>query len=313
MKKEQQLANMKKEQQLENDKNKWQVEKKKYLAYIILILGIIGQIVVFIIGKYINAIYSIEPIEALIISGVIIVVGILCWYIIRKLLYSFMQAEINGRKNGLSQRKDDLGNIIYCDNNDSLLCPLLVGLDEYGLTLKANDATVSTDDRLYEKEYVYKVEKEWKKGKPWSNIWIFSQDLSSEIDPSTDGAESVLLANITLNKTRYTMFYLGLENQESNIENRKEKLRNALPSDYKSYLNFVCININSGCLGKNTLPLLCGSIMFSQEQGIDNMPNFTEGYLSIRKNSEDIPIYYSMPPCMLKKYSDYYKDIIKNQ
>ena len=289
-----------------------EVEKVNYKAYIIFTTGVIGQIVVFVIGNYAGAIYSTAPLEALVISAIITVMGFVGWGIIRFFLQRLLYAGENGHKEGLDKLQKEASKSVCCQKNSSLLCPLNVGLSEYGLTLKISDAT-SKEDRLYEKENIYEIEKNGKQGSPWKNIWIFSENLSSEIDSSNNKAEPVLVTNITANRTKYTIFYLGIENQKSEIEIRKEALLKSLSPRDKKLLTFIPIDVKSGYLGKNTLPLLCGSILFSQNQNGDGTPIFAEGYLSIRKNNDDIPIYYSMPRCMLREYVQYYNIIKKNK
>ena len=88
---------------------------------------------------------------------------------------------------------------------------------------------------------------------------------------------------------------------------------NSLSTVGKKHVSFIPIDVKSGYIGQRTLPLLCGSILFSHEKGKDGLPDFTEGYLSIRKdNNDDTPIYYKMPRCMLHQYADFFKDIQKN-
>lgn len=84
---------------------------------------------------------------------------------------------------------------------------------------------------------------------------------------------------------------------------------NSLPVQDRSLLSFVPIDVSNGYIGNHTLPLLCGSILFSKKKRSNNLV-FAEGYLSIRKDLEDNPIYYKLPRCMLTKYVNYYKTII---
>ena len=300
-------------------KNEQQNEKINNII-VKVIVSIIGPFLVFIISNYFNAIYSLSPKEALVISFIIMLMGIICWLIIRMKLKSLFVARIEGRKIGLLSKNNKINSDI-CHNEESslysiLVCPLIMGFSKYSLPLKINKA-ISDKFRLFDKENVYELEKKGNidasnNNTSWQDIWIFSQDLSSEIDPSTNKAEPVLVANITNYKTKYTMFYLGLENQKSIIERRKISLRENLPNEEdKKLLSFIPIDVKSGFVGKNTLPLLCGAILFSQNRGNDEMPIFLDGYLSLRKDKMKDPIYYKMPKCMLKKYAEYFEQIYK--
>ena len=237
--------------------------------------------------------------------------GIVSWFIVRFILQRSLFARLKGRKQGLLKAKNENGEDIYCKDTKSLFCPFYVGLAEYGLTLKINDST-SRDDRLYDKKYVYDKEEKGKAGSPWKDIWIFSETLDSEIDNKSKSAETVLVENIKNHGTHYTIFHLGIESYKNEIEERKLILSRQLSEKGKKltdFLKFISIDVENGYLGKNTLPLLCGSILFSQNPKTNEMPHFTEGYLSIRKNNEDDPIYYCMPRCMLEKYSEYFEKI----
>ena len=273
-------------------------------ALLWLFSGIIGQVIVFVLSNYASAKYSPRPSDAFIISGVILVMGFACWLIVRPIMRGVKKSEYNGRIAGLGK----VNNAVHCTKNDSILCPLNVGFRDYGLVLKINEKT-SNKDRLFDKEYVYEIEKNGEQGLVWKDIWIFSENLSSEIDPSNNRAEPVLITNITSNHTKYTIFYLSIQSQLTEIETRKQALRNSLSSRDRDRLSFVPIDVSNGYLGKNTLPLLCGSIMFSRDKDSKGLPVFTEGYLSFRKSIEDIPIYYKMPRCMLREYSLYFKNI----
>ena len=167
--------------------------------------------------------------------------------------------------------------------------------------------------RLYTMQEVYDIEHNGRNGSGWSDIWIFSEDISTELGKNNE-AEPVVITNIAMKNTHYSMFYLDTEKQHSEIEIRKRKLlRSINEKKYKQNLKFFPLSVEDGYIGKNTLPLLCGSILFSNTKDNENTPYFTEGYLSMRKNVTDAPIYYKMPRCMLRRYAEYFKNVIKNQ
>lgn len=284
--------------------------KNNSRGIITLFAGIIFQAILFVVGNLLDAVYSIDsPVLVLFLSGIIIEFGLFSWFVVRVILNGILLSGISGSRTGLEKKKIENEKVSVCSVNNSMLCPLNVGFNEYGFTLKINDST-SLKDRLFEKEYVYETEKNGNRGKAWKEIWIFSENLLSEIDVANNRAEPVLVTNITSNRTKYTIFYLSIEDQTDEIETRKNQLRDSLSArDKKSLLSFVPIDVKRGYLGRNTLPLLCGSILFCQNHQNNKNPMFTEGYLSIRMNNEDTPIYYSMPRCMLKKYADYFQNI----
>lgn len=277
-------------------------------AVLFIALGIIGQLIVFILSNFLSAKYSPSPFEAIFISLIVIVIALFCWLVVRCIFRMLNRSANEGRITTLSKNNNSC-----CTKNQSLVCPLNMGFENYVLVHKYHDAT-SKENRLFEKDFVYKREQNGAKGKPWNDIWIFSENLSSEIDQKTKAAELVLTNNIFLNRTRYVMFYLNNDSQKDEIESRKTVLLSSLKiKQNKQLLSFCPINTKSGYLGKNTLPLLCGSILFSQNKNNNGEPIFTEGYLSIRKNNEEEPIYYKLPRCMLREYTNYFREIYNNK
>ena len=287
---------------MNSDNSKEGIKKRDEL--IVFFVGLVGQIIVFVLSNYISSLYSTTLNQALIISIIIISIGFICWFVVRTIIHNLKKSEYKGLREGLLRVKEETQKVICCPNNDSVLCLLNVGINDYDFVSK-NDETISIEDRLYGKDHVYGIEK----NESWDEIWIFSEDLSSEIDPFTKKAEPILVRNITVNRTKYTIFYSNIDSQRSEIESRKKALKDSLSANDKRLLSFVPIDVSRGYIGKNTLPLLCGSILFCPDKRRGQLPVFSEGYLSIRKKYNDIPIYYKMPKCMLREYSKYFKDI----
>lgn len=288
-----------------------QQERSKGFSMVVFIGGFFLQILIYFAGNYYGTYYSIGLTEVIVISLVIFAIGIACWLFARIIVKNLINSRIMGNKAGLMKLENEPNcDNFNCDQKETQLCPLIVGLNEYGVILRITECT-SEQDRLYEKEAVYEIEKNGLDNKPWKNIWIFSDNLLSEVDPVINKAEPVLVANIYTSGTRYTIFHLAIKDQENEINARKASIINSINGKRSNYVKFVPIDVNNGYLGKNTLPLLCGSILFSQDEiGQDGKANFIKGYLSIRKNNNDTPIYYSMPRCMLREYSNYFADIL---
>lgn len=146
-------------------------------------------------------------------------------------------------------------------------------------------------------------------GTKWKNVWIFSENLATEVD-SNGEIEPVPLLNIN-NGVKYTEFYLNNDNETNAIQNRIDNMLKSINYTATENLQFIPLNTEMGYIGRNTLPLLCGSILFSvNDEKNGEMPYFTEGYLSMRKSLDDKPIYYKMPRCMLSEYANYFKEIV---
>ena len=275
------------------------------------IFGVVGTIIVFVFSNIVSSFSPISIMEVLLLSVSIIIIEFICWIIVCAIMNKRSYFENEAKKIGLSKLESENDMFEQCTKSCSVMCPLSVGLKYYNLDLKI-DETTSEKDHLFEKDFVYEVEEKGRNNKPWKVIWIFSDNLSSEIDSDK---KEVLVTNITNNETKYTIFHLNLndENQLIKIDERKELLLNSLPDSFRRYLTFVTIDVSTGFLGNHTLPLLCGSILFCQNIKKGHLPDFSEGYLSIRNDDKDIPIYYKMPPCMLNEYTKYYKEIINNK
>lgn len=260
----------------------------------------------FVLDKLTSVLIPVTIQETIVICAIIIVIGLFCWFIVFIIMKKIPKYGNKSREIGLLMAKKEKEGVVCCDTDKSVLCSLMVGINEY------NYAPISEKDRLYTKTYVYGIEAKGRNNKPWSEIWIFSEDLSSEINSKNTGAESVVENNIKDNKSIYTFFYLINDTDsksKTTIEDNIHKLENSIPEENR---RFVPIDVSYGYIGNHTLPLLCGSVLFGITRR-DNTLDFTEGYLSIRKDENDIPIYYKMPSCMLREYTRYYKEIINKK
>ena len=289
--------------------NKKEKEIKGAWYYVACTTAALGPLIIFIINVFTNVWDTVFPKEETLFIGIsVLVVGFLCWMLVSAIMSIISKKGNDKRKNGISKwmEKTNLDDV-RCEKNETILCPLRIGINKYGWTRKNYDS-ISEEKRLYEKGYVYdNIEPKDK----WKEIWIFSWDLSSEIDGKTGGAESVLISN-TAKKKKYTIFYLNIKSKEKEIIRNHDDLVDSLSTVGKKHVSFIPIDVKSGNIGQQTLPLLCGSILFSSKNGNDGLPDFSEGYLSIRKDKDDTPIYYKMPRCMLQQYADFFKDIQKN-
>ncbi len=270
------------------------LQYKKY-SMISYIITFIGSALMTIVAEKIFPIPKNNIIFFYLVLVVVFIFSLLLHY---TLFVGLLKAKINGIKLGLSKVKG----VSYCakkkEKEESMLCPLDVALN-----IKINDMH---NNRLYREQYINEIEPD----PSWKYIWIFSKDLYSEIDHKTNQAESVVINNIKQNKTQYTMFYIYPTNDQdldSDICKRAEILR-------KEKITLISFNVQDELLGEITLPLLCGSILFSKEEDDKNilLPHFSEGYLSIRYKKDDKPIYYKMPKCMLDGYYEYFKAIYTN-
>lgn len=282
---------------------------KKWAKWAMSSIGYLCVIIFFVIDKMIGAIYQVTFTEVLCLCGVIIVLVLFCWLFVSFTMHFLLFREEEGRKAGFSAAKKDKKDedLVCCSKDGTVLCSLNVGVRKYGLDYQ-NDEPISKKDRLYPQKYLYDVEENGSQGEAWKNIWIFSEDLSSELDSSENGAEPVVQNNIRNNESKYTFFYFN--NTTQAIDNR-EKIENSIQEKYRHLLSFVPIDVSNGYIGNHTLPLLCGSILFSKKEREGELI-FSEGYLSIRMGVKNNPIYYKMPRCMLHQYSNYFKEILNN-
>lgn len=187
----------------------------------IALAGYIGTIILFVFSNLANAKFPITVNEALIIIGIVLAISLLCWLIVYLALKGFLDSGDKSRKEGLSELKKEEEKVVGCSAGESVLCSLNFGINEYGLEYQ-NDEPISEKERLYKKDYVYGIEDKGRNNEPWRDIWVFSEDLTSEIDPKKNKAEDVVLDNIINKKTRYTFFYLNSQEKESTVEDNKE-------------------------------------------------------------------------------------------
>lgn len=285
---------------------------QNYRFLIWLLGGIVGQIVVFVGGNYASALFSPNPIEALVVSGILVILGLIAWTLVTFLSWSLI-APTKGaaeRKKILSD-KSQSHNTTICDKNECICC-LSKALKSSELQIEVAP-DLKEKCRLFSKQEIYEKERDGSdSGNKWTNVWIFSEDLASELE-SNNEAEPVVIKNITNHRTHYSMFYLDSDRHRVEIAKRKAALLDSIrKSEFKRNLSFYPLAAGVGYIGKNTLPLLCGSILFSDWNDETGLPVFNEGYLSMRKDVKDNPIYYKMPYCMLKQYATYFKQIAKN-
>jgi len=277
------------------------------IGLFLTVLYLFSLLLYFVFDKIVSVAIPVNIKETIIFCTIIVVIGLFCWFIVIKLMKIITNAGDESCEAGLSKAIKEEKKVVCCDNDNSVLCSLMVGVNMY-------NTPITEKDRLYSKSYVYTIEGIGR-DKPWSDIWVFSADLSTEIDSKTNGAEKVVKKNIVKNRTRYTFFYLNSNDNEGirTINYNMDRLNDSFSKRERKLLSFVPIDVSYGYIGNHTLPLLCGSILFGIKDKRTNIPDFTEGYLSIRKDENDIPIYYKMPSCMLREYTEYYKGIINSK
>jgi hypothetical protein len=90
-------------------------------------------------------------------------------------------------------------------------------------------------------------------------------------------------------------------------------MQGGLTKTQKEKLKFHPFAHDGDYVGKNTLPLLCGSILLSSYKNATGEPYFEDGYLSMRLERNDAPIYYKMPLCMRREYAKFFKEVLASQ
>ena len=256
-----------------------------------LILGVLGQIIIFITSLF----------ETILICIALVLSGFVCWFSIAFMLVLFESRFDKDYMDDLNSISDEFD---YCIHNNTICC-LSRALNESGLNL-----TISPEEkeknRLYTVSEINSTER-YSDTHKWSNIWVFSENLSTEID---EEGTIEPIPQVNINKgVKYVEFYLNETSNRESIHKRVEGMTNSINKDKQDYLEFCPLNTGSGYIGKNTLPLLCGSVLLStsttpETEGV----SFDQGYLSMRKTLKDKPIYYKMPKCMLEQYSKYFKE-----
>lgn len=276
--------------------NKSVEKKQKDKSWISLFIGLLGLLG----GSVASAIFSVAWYEALVIVSILIGMGVVCWCVTTLIMWGYQSAE----KKALQETKNE-GNVIC--NIENRICCAMETLKGVTIDFKIDEQT-KEHDRIYSAKELEEIELGI--NRPWSNIWIFSENLSTEISKSGQ-AESVVITNIYSHMTKYSMFYINDENELNEIESRKQKLLASLrDAKDKKNLMFYPLDSKSGYIGYNTLPLLCGSILFSDKSDATDpsLPFFESGYLSMRKDMSGDVIYYKMTKCMLRQYARYFKN-----
>ena len=276
--------------------------KEKNNGWNIGALGFLLGIIVFIAGNLLSAIYSVNLIEAAIICVVIILICIVCWIATSVLIYMYLKTEETELEKIVNKNKA----YYKCDKRNSLCC-YKQAFEVATIEIDVDKEAIKNERIILEKEMT-EIEGDTAK---WKNIWIFSETLETEI--LNGHAEVVLAKNCALG-IKYSIFYLESLNNINELNARKQIILDSLYSTAKKNLSFQAIKTDNKYVGRNTLPLVCGVILFSQGQKDINDGTiwFQEGYLSMRKDSEHKPIYYKMTSCMLGAYSKAFKQIVKN-
>lgn len=277
-----------------NHKKEHNKEYNKALA--VGIISIALGIIVFLLGNILGAIYSVTWIEATIIGLIIVGFGVISWVIVAVIVWYLVENGCGILKNLNVEDERSICNIT------NLLCCYYEALEKIDSDLVDIDPIIQEKERVHSAKEINTLES----AGGWKYIWIFSEDLATEVD---NGRAELVLINNCNNGTQYKMFYLDTEDKRSEINERKENILNSLSSRGKKNVIFCPIKNTGGYIGCNTLPLLCGSIMFSERFDEEMGEYFKCGYLSLRKDLNHTPVYYKMPKCMLDKYTKYFKNI----
>lgn len=284
---------------------------QKLKSFIAFILGIVLQVIVFCFTNYFSSILSPKPTEVIVLSIVLIVFGLICWFSISLVVYMLKVSKEQLTDEEMFDIVKDYGQgkISICNYRPAICCLSRVfDTPGFGINISQEEKEAN---RLYTPFEISEIEKSTT-NHSWQNIWIFSENLSTEIDINGN-IEAIPQININ-NGVKYIEFYLDNKNETEILETRKQAMLNSINGSAKNNLKFFPLNTEKGYIGKNTLPLLCGSIMLSSyNEPNSDMPSFSEGYLSMRKSLEDDPIYYKMPRCMLNEYANYFKEKIKTK
>lgn len=286
-------------------------EKHNQRSWFIFILGICCQIVAFLLMNILSSLITPNFIEVLLLNIILILFSAICWISITLLVFIS-----NKKKHTLDKNEKKAFLETYAQNKFEIckynynICCLSKASNtsniEFTFSKKERE-----ENRLYTAIEISEIEKYTNNN--WCDIWIFSENLATEVD-SLGNIEAVPLLNIN-SGVNYVEFYLNNNNNETEtIQGRINGMMKSIKNSAKKHLQFFPLNTEKGYIGRNTLPLLCGSILFSSRKETNgNLPYFSEGYLSMRKTLDDKPIYYKMPSCMLSEYSNYFKEIYKQK
>ena len=75
-----------KNKDMNSDNSKEGIKKRDEL--IVFFVGLVGQIIVFVLSNYISSLYSTTLNQALIISIIIISIGFICWFVVRTIIHN---------------------------------------------------------------------------------------------------------------------------------------------------------------------------------------------------------------------------------
>lgn len=283
-------------------------EKQVQKSWTVFILGICIQFIAFLAMNIISSVISPKLIEAVFLTIILFLFSVICWLSIALSVFALNKRK---QKLGENEKKNYAENYAQnkfeiCKYNYGVCClSQALGIPNIEFTFSKKERE---ENRLYTAMEINEIEKYT--NNDWNDIWIFSENLSTEID-SLGNIEAVPLLNIN-NGVNYVQFYLDNTNETEAIQGRINGMTRSIKDDAKEHLRFIPLNTEKGYIGKNTLPLLCGSILFSYRTETNGkLPYFSEGYLSMRKTLDDKPIYYKMPSCMLNEYANYFKEIYK--
>lgn len=286
-------------------KNKDENKVDRYKEIIVFGAGCLLQVIIFAIGNYAGAVFSAAPLEAITLSVIVIAIGGVCWIVVRLFICKFLLIEKHIKKEACESLNNEVDETIeQCEITDDICC-LKSMLTSHKFYLSI-DEDIKNKFKLYDSVFVGEVEGSG----IWKNIWVFSDDLSTEL-VSQERAETVVLANIANSEeTKYCFFYIDgsqASPKQQEVSGRRSSMLKSLTNpDDKKRMEFCPLNVQtSGYIGHSTLPLLCGSVLFSS-RAENGFPVFDDGYLPIRNNNDEQPLYYKLPRCMLFNYAQYF-------
>jgi hypothetical protein len=275
--------------------------KKITIALLSLIIGI----TIFFITNIAGNVIPTTLLQTFFLSMTSFLLVIICWFCVTLLIWivrKYNRINLSEEDKKESLRTAGINDFKPCKicNNICCLDALLKNPD---MNIQISKAEIVINNLFYPIK-ITEIEAQG----DWKNIWIFSEDLYTEVVNQTDGLELVVVENIKKRKITYTEFYFDKDTEHHNIEDRKKNMLDSLGTDDQNKLIFVPLKHDKSYIGKNILPLFCGSILFSSKFEKDGTPYFKEGYLSMRKDRKEKQIYYKMPRCMLREYAEFFKE-----
>lgn len=281
-------------------------KKKTAVGSLTAIIGLCLSFIIYLVSNVIGSAVPSTPLWSFILSVILLIIAIICWigvsfiiWLVRK--HDFINYDENRKKKLLES--EEIKDLQPCEIYNGVCC-LDALLNVPGMKIEISEID-SKDHNLFYPEDIRKIEAQDK----WKYIWIFSEDLYTEVDHQTGGLESVVMENIKKIKgVEYAEFYCSMKLDHADTESRIEKIKKGLNKRQRKRLNFFPFQHDGNYIGKNTVPLLCGSILFSSYKDSDGIPSFEEGYLSMRFSRDYDPIYYKMPRCMRREYAKFFKE-----